>query len=114
MSPSRWGHGNTRADQEFRAKLLREHPICMCRGCPNCKPSHPRIKSPLKGACGQPSTDDDHIRCKAEGGGDEPSNRQALCHPCHGWKTKQEALRGNQRKPTSKRPKTQHPSGIEL
>lgn len=36
------------------------------------------------------ATDVDHIKAKAHGGTDEPSNLQSLCAPCHREKTAKE------------------------
>ncbi|MGE0583468.1 MAG: HNH endonuclease [Steroidobacteraceae bacterium] len=37
-----------------------------------------------------PATQVDHIRPKATGGTDEPSNLQSLCRPCHDEKSRRE------------------------
>lgn len=37
--------------------------------------------------CGKPSRHTDHIVAKRDGGTDDPSNLQALCHSCHSRKT---------------------------
>ncbi len=49
-----------------RALFLAGHPLC---------------------SCGAPATDADHIVPRAQGGSDEFSNLQALCHACHARKT---------------------------
>lgn len=38
---------------------------------------------PLCAECGQPATEVHHIKMVIEGGGNEESNLQALCHQCH-------------------------------
>ena len=40
------------------------------------------------------ATEVDHITPKAEGGTDDPGNRQSLCESCHRQKTQEEARRG--------------------
>lgn len=55
----------------------------MCRSCGRTVTLH----GALAGVC-------DHIIPKAEGGTDEPSNRQTLCKICSDEKTQAEAARG--------------------
>lgn len=66
----------------MRAIVLVEEPLC--RECIK----HSRVSA---------SVIADHIKPKAEGGGDERSNYQGLCKPCDTTKTKAEAARGRQR-----------------
>jgi len=40
----------------------------------------------------------DHIKPKAKGGTDEPSNLQCICTPCHDAKTEAEAMEAQGRK----------------
>lgn len=47
--------------------------------------------------CGRKANEVDHIINKASGGTDDMGNLQALCHPCHLKKTKQEAAAGRAR-----------------
>ncbi len=53
--------------ERLRAKYLAANPFCF--------------------ACGEPSTDVDHIVPKSLGGSDDEDNLQALCHRCHSRKT---------------------------
>ena len=68
-----------RALQQARLELFSREPLCR-----KCK------------ANGRTSvaTQRDHIIPLAEGGTEEDSNIQALCEPCHGEKTAEEAKRG--------------------
>ena len=60
------------------------------------------------------SLEADHIVPAAEGGTDHPDNGQPLCKPCHHRKTQTEIRRGQQRRPSRKRPATtKHPGLIE-
>ena len=43
------------------------------------------------------ATQRDHIRSLAEGGADDESNVQGLCHDCHEGKSLAEAMRGRHR-----------------
>lgn len=43
------------------------------------------------------ATQRDHIKALAEGGADDDSNVQGLCHECHEAKSKAEAARGVRR-----------------
>lgn len=47
--------------------------------------------------CGNPATDIDHKKNKAEGGTDEDHNLEALCPSCHDEKTHAERVRGQRR-----------------
>lgn len=58
--------------QQLRARYLRAHPLCVA--C--------RRKGSVVAA-----TDVDHIRPRSDGGSDDDSNLQALCHACHSAKT---------------------------
>ncbi len=46
--------------------------------------------NPLCVVCGDAANEVDHIRPRARGGGDDWSNLQALCKPCHSRKTARE------------------------
>ncbi len=46
-----------------------------------------------KAGCGRASTEADHVVPKTDGGGDEDSNLQGLCKPCHSAKTAREGRR---------------------
>ena len=65
--PSGAARGSTRAWARFRSEYLREHPTCTAPGC------------------SRPAQDIHHL----DGGGRtgarayDPTNLQALCHPCH-------------------------------
>jgi len=60
--------------------------------------------------CGErQSTQADHIKPVAEGGGNTIDNGQGLCDPCHDIKTAAEARRGYKRWNTEKRPMQRHP-----
>lgn len=65
--------------QAMRAALFTREPLCA-----ECK-RHGRVTL---------ATLRDHITPLAEGGLDEESNTQGLCHDCHEEKTLAEALRG--------------------
>jgi 5-methylcytosine-specific restriction enzyme A len=52
---------------KVRAEYLRAHPHCE--------------------RCGDVATDIDHITPRSQGGTDDWSNLQALCHSCHSHKT---------------------------
>ena len=93
-----WGQGSTRASRAMRALVLADDPVCRCTGCPQCTPT----------GCTRPSTDDDHIIPRSEGGTDHRGNRRGVCHPCHEHKSRQEAARGRRRLST-KRPTEKHP-----
>ena len=43
---------------------------------------------PLCRVCKKPAAVVDHIISRRDGGGDEPSNLQPLCHKCHTAKTR--------------------------
>jgi 5-methylcytosine-specific restriction endonuclease McrA len=75
-------------------RVVRANPVCQCSGCVACVPADGL------GPCGQASTECDHIVPFAEGGKDERSNLQAMCHHCHARKTSAEALRGKARRRT--------------
>jgi 5-methylcytosine-specific restriction protein A len=60
--------------RRLRDAFLQSNPICM-------DPSHARAGQVVA------ATDVDHITPKAQGGRDEWSNLQALCHACHSRKT---------------------------
>lgn len=64
--------------QEMRAALFREQPLCVL--CKNAG----RIT---------PATERDHVIPLVEGGKDDDSNVQGLCHDCHEAKSKAERLR---------------------
>lgn len=51
-----------------RARFLKRNPACV--------------------ECGDKATDVDHIKPRADGGTDEWTNLQALCHSCHSKKTR--------------------------
>ncbi|UIJ43713.1 HNH endonuclease [Sphingomonas cannabina] len=67
----------------MRARILIEEPLC--RLC-------------LEAGRISPTTIADHIIPKAEGGGDERSNYQGLCRPCHVAKTARESARARRRR----------------
>lgn len=58
--------------------------------------------------CKGKATQADHRINHAEGGSDDASNGQATCGPCHDAKTRQERLRGMQKR-SRRRPGMQHP-----
>lgn len=66
----------------MRAQVLREEPLC--RPCDEAG----RVTA---------ATIADHITPKAEGGTDDRSNYQGICHPCHVAKTAAEAARARAR-----------------
>ena len=68
-----------RAGQRDRAQVLAEEPLC--RLC-------------LEAGRTSPSEVVDHIRPLSEGGSDERSNKQALCHSCHDAKSAAERVAG--------------------
>lgn len=53
---------------------------------------HPLCQDPdgVHGGRPVPATDVDHIKARRDGGGDDWSNLQALCHSCHSRKTARE------------------------
>jgi 5-methylcytosine-specific restriction enzyme A len=63
-SSSKRGYG--RKWRFIRAKFLKTYPTC---------------------GCGAPATEVDHIVAKSKGGGNEWSNLQPMCKPCHSRKT---------------------------
>lgn len=67
-------------DWDKRRKLVLVRDNGLCRPC-------------LKEGRVTPATQVDHIVCKAEGGGDDEENLQAICKDCHELKTIAEALR---------------------
>lgn len=92
MAWSNRGHNST---AEIRAILQRDGYACV--------------------KCGneQGPFDVDHIVPLAEGGTDEPSNKQTLCKPCHDKKTRPEIRRGRQRYYARRRlPQKPHPGFI--
>ena len=61
--------------RKLRAQILMDEPLCReCR----------------KAGCIVPATDVDHIVARADGGTDDGSNLQPLCHACHSRKTVRE------------------------
>ena len=80
---SRQARGYGRAHDLMRERVLREEPLC--RAC---------------NAAGLVTVTAiaDHIVPKAEGGGDERSNYQGLCIPCHKAKTAGEAAQARARR----------------
>lgn len=76
-SSSERGYGATW--QRLRLIILRRDPICQ---------DPFGIHATLHEVA--PSTDVDHIVAKRDGGQDEESNLQGLCHSCHSHKTKQQ------------------------
>lgn len=72
-----------RKNQARRKRVLqRDHGVCvLCRAANRLTPA----------------TVADHIVPLAEGGADDESNLQSLCHACHRTKTSEEARRGRQR-----------------
>jgi 5-methylcytosine-specific restriction protein A len=81
---SRQERGYGRAHDLMREQVLREEPLC--RLCREAVP--PRVAA---------SVIADHIMPKAEGGDDDRTNYQGLCHPCHRAKTTAEAARAKRR-----------------
>jgi len=73
LSPSKRGYGW--AWQRLRSHVLLMEPLC--RECG----AHGRVVA---------ATDVDHITPKSQGGTDDLSNLQALCHSCHSAKTMRE------------------------
>ncbi|MEM8619842.1 MAG: HNH endonuclease signature motif containing protein [Actinomycetota bacterium] len=71
-------------------------------------------RDPICAACHQrPSTIADHIVPVAEGGGDDESNGQGLCDPCHDVKTRSEIDRGRARRQArGQLPAERHPGLI--
>ncbi|NBW21324.1 MAG: HNH endonuclease [Caulobacteraceae bacterium] len=57
------------------------------------------------------ATEVDHIKSKAQGGGDELDNLQSICRACHAAKTKAEADAARQARPGAKRRVTYGPDG---
>ncbi|MDD2728311.1 HNH endonuclease signature motif containing protein [Malikia sp.] len=66
----------------MRAALFAREPLCT-----ECS-KHGRVTL---------ATERDHIKPLAEGGADDDSNIQGLCHSCHESKSHAEALRGRHR-----------------
>ncbi len=58
--------------RRIRDKYLAAHPWCV--------------------RCGARATDVDHIRPRRQGGSDDDSNLQALCHACHSAKTMRQSV----------------------
>jgi 5-methylcytosine-specific restriction protein A len=93
-----WGQGSSRASRALRAQVLAEEPICRCTGCPRCN-----------NGCTRPTTDDDHIVARSQGGAEDRANHRGLCHPCHAHKSAQEAARGRGKAPRARRDPEPHP-----
>lgn len=55
--------------RQRRAEVLARDPICMVPGC------------------GKPSKHADHVITRRNGGSDDASNLQGVCHSCHSAKT---------------------------
>ena len=55
------------------------------------------------------ATEVDHIIAKANGGTDDESNLQALCHSCHAKKTNQEKANTHKSTPMNQRPRARTP-----
>lgn len=70
--PSAALRGYDRRWQQLRPLVLMRDPVCRAEGCR------------------ERSTNVDHIVPRAEGGGDDPSNLQGLCHEHHSGKTLRE------------------------
>ena len=67
--------------------------------------------------CGNPATDVDHKRNRAEGGTDDLDNLEAICPSCHDMKTAAERVRGQRRSAAwrarrRKLPEQRHPGLI--
>lgn len=69
--PSAAARGYDGEWRRIRDRYLRRHPDCEAQGCT------------------LPATDVDHVRPRAQGGTDDESNLQALCHRHHSIKTAQ-------------------------
>lgn len=63
--------------RKLRAQFLARHPVCV-------DPDH-RHPGQVRAA-----TDVDHITPRSQGGSDDPTNLQPLCHACHSAKTLRE------------------------
>jgi 5-methylcytosine-specific restriction enzyme A len=68
MTPAQQGYDS--AWQRIRAAVLRHYPYCV--------------------ECGAKATDVDHVLPKTQGGSDDSTNLQPLCHACHSRKTARE------------------------
>lgn len=79
IHPYTWSNAGSygKDHQAMRKRVLKEEPTC--RLCPN------------------PATEADHIIPKFEGGTNDRSNYEGLCHPCHRSKTAQESGRASAR-----------------
>jgi 5-methylcytosine-specific restriction enzyme A len=77
--PSRHARGYGYQWEKLRAQVLSEEPWCAL--------------------CGRPSTTVDHIKAKAEGGGDERSNLRGLCAECQARKAGAEGAAARRRPP---------------
>lgn len=71
-----------RAGQRARAEVLAEEPFCR-----RCLESGKHVRSAVV----------DHITPIAWGGGEERSNKQGLCDPCHDAKSAEERELGRRR-----------------
>lgn len=90
-----WSDRGTRHERGYGARWVRIRKAILQRDKHLCQPclrqgtltTH-RKHAPLQV---------DHIKPKAEGGGDEPDNLQAICIRCHAAKTAEEAARAQGR-----------------
>jgi 5-methylcytosine-specific restriction protein A len=73
--------------QRLRHHQLSTYPVC-------------QIRTHCDGAL---ATEVDHIKPKAQGGTDEPTNLRSACKACHKAKTQQDALSGRPRAEPSQR-----------
>lgn len=89
--------GCTRAQRAARCpehEKRDERPSAAMRGYGSAwraRRAHVLRRSPVCQACGSsPAQHVDHIAPRAQGGGDDLANLQALCAPCHSAKTARE------------------------
>jgi len=101
-----WETSNRRKDPPgWRA--LRE--VIIARALGQCEDTSPHRDDPSTLVrCGFPGTDVDHIINLAQGGTDDPSNLQLLCHWHHNKKTQLEA-KANRVRRTERHPGEKHP-----
>lgn len=94
MGRQPWNHTASRHERGYDSKWVRLRAAILLRDMYLCQPCHASGRTTL-------ATEVDHIKRKADGGTDDGSNLQAICHACHSAKNMAEAAeaQGKARRP---------------